>query len=54
MTMEDDIAYSNESYFSKHYNFITFPPKSSKLNSFDLVNELSEHDMLINFRYTDQ
>ena len=54
MTMEEDFAYSNESYFSKSSNFVTFPSKSSKVNNFDLMNELSERDMLINFRYTDQ
>lgn len=55
MTIGDDIAYLNESYFSKSKNFITFPPKSSsKVNNFDLMNELSEHDMLKNYRYTGQ
>ena len=46
--MEDDIAYS--SYFS-FKSYVTFPPK---VNNFDLMNELSEHGMLINFRYTNQ
>lgn len=54
MTMEDDVAYSIESYFSKSSNFVTFTSKSSKVNNFDLMNELSERDMLINFRYTGQ
>ena len=52
--MGDDIAYSNVYYFSVSKDFVTFPPKSSKVNNFDLMNELSEHDMLIDYRYTGQ